>query len=198
MWNAPGDTNAEAEREREIMVCMIIFFTAEGNQLSGWIWWESHWLHNLRKGWVLTWYVIIDIMVTLSIQVSSCCWRYESMIDGWFWLNVTWWLYISLVASQAMHCLKQSTQNYFGNRQLSLIIRIILAKWWDCKTCLWGFYNTEKFMLTQCLYPRCPEATTRSSSRLLLTPNYTVTLMQRTTIIVTKICQAPTLVSTKS
>lgn len=29
----------EREGEREIMVCMIIFVTAEGNQLSGWIWW---------------------------------------------------------------------------------------------------------------------------------------------------------------
>lgn len=109
-----GETNAaaEREREREIMVCMIIFVTAEGNQLSGWMWWGWLWLHNLREGWAqsevsVTWYVAFDIMITFSIQGSWYCWGTDQWLMAEFGAMSHGDFYISFVVTQAVHCLNQ-------------------------------------------------------------------------------------------
>lgn len=171
------------------MVCMIIFAKAE-------------------------WTVRMEMMGMTRIAVSAKQWAQPGMdvscilyLNSWPWYDrgfgsmtdfdlMPHGVFIFHLWSPGQ-CIVLNNRNEWAFppiqfcKQITLADNRIQVKGWDC-TCLWGFYNTEKFMLTQFLHPRCPEATTRSSSRPLLTSNYTVTPMQRTTVMVAKLYQAPT------
>lgn len=138
----------EREGEREIMVCMIIFVTAEGNQLSGWIWLGWIGLQNLRKrtvqsGVSVTWYV-------LPISWSPCLSTYHDVVEGtqqWSMAEFGSLPYgdFTFHLWPIRQCTVWSSRNKWSVQ--FKIFWCILIKSDFRKTCYWAFNSIEMFML---------------------------------------------------